>query len=254
MGYLAAYGTDVGNVRETNQDSLCIKIAELGGEEIVFAVICDGMGGLNKGEAASGYVVRCFSDWFDGQLPGFLESHPPEHLVQYWTGMLREQNQRLGEYASRQGIQMGTTATVFLAMGGRYYGVHVGDTRLYCVGTGIACVTKDQTLAAREVERGTIPLQQAEHDKRNNVLLQCVGASQAVEPEILMGSVENDTVFLLCTDGFRHVVTKEEIFHAFHPDSLTSEGEMEQRIRSMIELVKERGETDNISALAIKAV
>lgn len=254
MAFLTAYGTDVGNVRETNQDSLCIKIAELGEEEIAFVVICDGMGGLNKGEAASGYVVRCFSDWFDRQLPEFLESHPPEDLARHWTGMLQEQNRRLGEYASRQGIQMGTTATVILIMDGRYYGVHVGDTRLYGIGTGISCITKDQTLAAREVERGTIPLREAEHDRRNNVLLQCVGASGTVEPEILMGSVEKDTVFLMCTDGFRHEVTKEELFQAFRPDALASEEEMEQRIHSMIELVKERGETDNITALAIKAV
>ncbi len=64
MRYKAAYHTDVGIRKKTNQDSLAIKIADTPYGMAAFAVICDGMGGLAKGEVASKEVICAFSDWF----------------------------------------------------------------------------------------------------------------------------------------------------------------------------------------------
>ena len=58
MNYLIAAQTDIGPVKKTNQDSYCIQTArskQYG--NLLFAVVCDGMGGLKKGEVASATVV-----------------------------------------------------------------------------------------------------------------------------------------------------------------------------------------------------
>ena len=58
MKYRAAYHTDVGIKKKNNQDSLAIKIAETPNGQAAFAIICDGMGGLAKGEFASKEVIN----------------------------------------------------------------------------------------------------------------------------------------------------------------------------------------------------
>ncbi|MRB31280.1 serine/threonine-protein phosphatase, partial [Bacillus thuringiensis] len=45
--------TDIGVVRETNEDNLVFLVGEFQGEEIALIVVCDGMGGLDDGENAS---------------------------------------------------------------------------------------------------------------------------------------------------------------------------------------------------------
>ena len=55
--YITAYGTDIGTKKKVNQDSLCVKIAVVKDKTVCMAVLCDGMGGLSKGELASATVV-----------------------------------------------------------------------------------------------------------------------------------------------------------------------------------------------------
>lgn len=64
--------------------------------------------------------------------------------------------------------------------------VHVGDTRLYHIGNKLEQLTYDQTFIAREIRKGTMTAEQAKTDKRRNMLLQCVGASEILEPEVLV--------------------------------------------------------------------
>ena len=60
------------------------------------------------------------------------------------------------------------------------------------------------------------------------------------------------TLFLLCSDGFRHVVSEEEIFAQLSPDNLWDEQTMKERLIWLTELEKTRMEVDNISAVTVK--
>ena len=57
---------------------------------------------------------------------------------------------------------------------------------------------------------------------------------------------------MLCSDGFRHEVSKAEIQNAFSPIVNTEKNQMKNNIVRLIELNKSRGETDNITALLIR--
>ena len=59
---------------------------------------------------------------------------------------------------------------------------------------------------------------------------------------------------MLCSDGFRHVVTAAEIWQAFAPGYNPDQATMKQQIVRLVELNKARQETDNISAILIKTV
>ena len=69
MDFLIAAHTDVGIRKKTNQDSVLIKVADTDCGKVCFAAVCDGMGGLRKGELASATLIRDFSDWFDSEFP-----------------------------------------------------------------------------------------------------------------------------------------------------------------------------------------
>ena len=137
-------------------------------------------------------------------------------------------------------------------MNDQYLVVHVGDSRLYFLDdTAIHQLTTDHTFIARELKKGTMTLEQAKVDKRRNMLLQCVGASAQVEPEILYGNIKRG-VFLLCSDGFRHEISEAEIFQTLHAGVLPDQKMMKKQLHHLIELVKQRQERDNISAILIK--
>lgn len=97
-------------------------------------------------------------------------------------------------------------------------------------------------------------LEEAQRDPRRNMLLQCVGASKIVEPDYVIGNVSANECYMLCSDGFRHVVTAEEIQHSFAPSQNGDEKIMKDNIFQLIELNKERQETDNISSILIKII
>ena len=69
MEYIAACDTDVGITKKINQDSVCIKTAKTNTGRAALILVCDGMGGLSRGELASAEVVRSFAEWFDRELP-----------------------------------------------------------------------------------------------------------------------------------------------------------------------------------------
>ena len=72
MGFLSVLHSDVGIKKNTNQDSVLIKVASTDYGEVMLAVVCDGMGGLAKGEVASSALITMLSNWFENDLPKFL--------------------------------------------------------------------------------------------------------------------------------------------------------------------------------------
>ncbi|WP_462410827.1 PP2C family protein-serine/threonine phosphatase [Neobacillus sp. Marseille-QA0830] len=255
MEILTATYTDVGIRKATNQDSLCLKIAETSVGKVVLAVICDGMGGLSKGEVASASVIHAFSEWFDKELATQLGKGDMDEIQYRWERMIKEQNQRIAEYGQRIKIQLGTTLTALLLIDTKFMLIgHVGDSRVYRICDRLEVLTEDQTLVAWEVKRGSITQEQAQIDPRRNVLLQCIGASKLVEPQFITGRPVPGEVYMLCSDGFRHMITEDEMFDAFSPQTLINETVMEQKAKQLVELNKQRNETDNITVMLVKIV
>lgn len=257
MNYYIASHSDVGIQKETNQDSCCAYIAETQKGKILFAVMCDGMGGLSKGEVASATLIRVFSEWFKSELPTLLSMQDPIEEIKYsWDRMIKVQNQNIAEYGKIHHLQLGSTITLFLCLeDGKYLIGHVGDSRAYKITEDkLEILTTDQTVVANEIRLGKLTPEQAKTDPRRNVLLQCVGASRIVEPDYINGEVKPNECYMLCSDGFRHVITEAEIHEAFKPSKNNDEATMKANIVELIELNKFRHENDNITSILIKTM
>ena len=252
MHYTATADTDVGIAKANNQDSILIKHASTDIGEVLMAIVCDGMGGLAKGELASATVIRAFSKWFDEDLPFELENLDMQVIGGKWALLLKSLNIQILEYGQQLGANLGTTFSGILFVKDKYVIVHVGDTRIYQIGSSLNQLTTDQTFVAREISRGTMTLEQAKTDKRRNLLLQCVGASKTVDPQVLCGNVEKGA-YMICSDGFRHEITPNEMYESLNPINFMNANAMHNNAKYLIELVKSRQEKDNISVVLIKA-
>ncbi len=252
MRFIATADTDIGNTREANQDSLLIRHAQTPAGEVLLCVVCDGMGGLSKGELASATVVRAFSDWFDRELSGGDGAFDLRTTAAQWTTLLDDANRTLSMYGERHLIHLGTTISGILFAGGRYLLCHVGDSRIYHIDRHACQLTEDQTLVGQEVRAGRLTKEQARRDTRRGVLLQCVGASASVKPQMIVGKAKTG-VYLLCSDGFYHKTTAGEMSASLAPDALRDRRVMHARVRRLIDLAKSRGEKDNLSAILVRA-
>lgn len=272
MLFKAAGATNKGCVKETNQDSYLIQVANTNFGDVALVAVADGMGGLDKGELASATVVRALSEWFKKKLPLSLETMGTsidgfEGFVQgQWNGLIQELNLSIMRYGLAYGAKLGTTVTAMLAVGGRYSIVHVGDSRVYKITNDTICqLTEDQTYIKREMDAGRITPEEALTHPDRNVLLQCIGASQEVVPSIVHGTLSKGANYLLCSDGFRHVLSDSEIQATFLPEKIESSWEqlsnkslrcsypaIESLLSKTIDLVMSRKEHDNITAVLLK--
>lgn len=253
MGVLSALHTDKGILKETNQDSVLLKVAKSSLGEIVMAIVCDGMGGLSKGELASATVVKTFSDWFEQGLVDILKANQLQQVELEWKRMLNELNLRIGEYGNTHGIKIGTTFTGMLIVGDDYMLIgHIGDSRAYEIHSELHQLTEDQTLVQRELNMKRITPEQAKVDTRQNVLLQCLGASKIVEPVFIRLKPARNRTYFLCSDGLRHKLEPSELYAELKPENFTNEHQLQNKCFQLVEQVKQRQEKDNISIIIIK--
>ena len=253
MNFIVSATTDIGLTKSTNQDSLSMRVVNTSQGRMVFALLCDGMGGLAKGEVASASVIRAFDRWLYNDLPVLCKKPIEDATIKaQWTQIVTEQNKTIKAYGARQGVRLGTTVVAMLLTQKRYYILNVGDSRAYEITYGVKQITNDQTFVAREVALGNMTEEQAKVDERRSVLLQCVGASDDVYPDMFFGETNDNAVYMLCSDGFRHEITEDEIYAKLNPNVLLNEYVMENYARDLIDLNKSRQERDNISVALVR--
>jgi protein phosphatase len=199
--------TDVGRTRERNEDAaggeLGVDVAS--GEARGVFVVCDGMGGHAGGREAStlavevlrrrlGWVLR--EPWPEAaELGGRVEE-----ALRAAHAAIAERNDAV-DAGGRD--RAGTTAVVLLLSGARACVAHVGDSRAYLVtGAETVQLTADHNVATRETNRGERPEDaQARPDARQ--LTQALGPirEEQLRPTLVALTVQQDSLFLLCTDG-----------------------------------------------------
>lgn len=238
--------SDIGCVREENQDSLLIcepideAVLEAKGSLVVVA---DGMGGLEGGELASRLVVetmeRCFYS-----APGA----PDEALQQ----AVEEANRIVYERAQSlpAGSQMGSTLTAASFRERSVSIVQVGDSRAYHVRRGrIRQVTKDHSLVQELADRRQVDLPAEAWRMHRNIVTRGMGLMPVVEADLFeVDDLLPGDVFLLSSDGFHELVTSEEIVAVLgrHP------GAIEAATEEFIALARERGGSDNITVALVE--
>ncbi len=248
MRYSAGAYTDIGTAREKNQDSFCVlRAGSTVRGNVLMAVVCDGMGGLARGEVASGTVVTAFSDWFMNDLPVRIQECSLRQVGDIWTEMLYGLNERLKDYGRAGNVRVGTTFSGLFLMGKEYLWVHVGDSRIYLFREGkMNQLTSDHTVANRDRGR------ESTDARRGDMLTQCIGASRGLAPDRGIGRLKQMDRFLLCSDGFYHRCRPVDFWERM-AEKMESGTDMTKICRDLSRLMMERGERDNVTAVLVGA-
>ncbi len=254
MDFMLSSYTDVGLRKKTNQDSLLLETADSAFGKIAFGVVCDGMGGFAKGELASSTLIKGFKEWFDNRFVDLVaEGFSEAGLRRDWNQIINTQNDLIQNYGRKNGIRLGTTLSGILIYKGKYYIVNVGDSRIYHIlPNEIRQITKDHTYIQREIDAGRMTKEEALVSNQRSVLLQCVGASEDIYPDYFSGLVTVNEIFLLCCDGFVHLITEAEFLQYLNPNLLVNENAMTEYSKYLVDLNKYRNELDNITVGLIK--
>ena len=255
MDFITMAVSSVGNVKEVNQDYYFFEQGRTERGNIVFAILCDGMGGLQQGEFASKTVVEAFKAWGKEHLADYAQGEFVDaEIRREWTELVNRCNQFLHAYGRERGISLGTTLTVLLMTEERYYIMNIGDSRAYALEAGIRQLTRDHTVVQREVDLGKLSAYDAEKDSRRNILLQCIGASDQIYPDFFFGAPEPKATYLLCSDGFRHEVSGEELYQVLQRNRRESLEDLESALKILLRWNLERQERDNLTAIAISTI
>ena len=154
-----------------------------------------------------------------------------------------------------QGAPLGTTAVCFLMLGNEFIVMNVGDSRVYMLtDKSMDLLTHDQSVVQDMIDRGLMTPQQAEESPQKSILLQCIGASDNVVPQFVRGVIGEQTSILMCSDGFWRKLGEDEMVSSLKPSACDSEVTMKKNLDELIDKVKGRGETDNISAVLIDCI
>jgi len=114
MKFYVSASTDVGVKKQVNQDCLSVKRFLTRSGDVVFAVLCDGMGGLQHGELASGAIVQAFSEWADEILVELLKAPLEDYIIRrQWENIIAEQNQQLRKYGLSHGVNWDQRSVFF---------------------------------------------------------------------------------------------------------------------------------------------
>lgn len=258
--------THIGRVRAENQDHFLIgslhKTMEIyqttlrdeqlpsrtsGSRGMVF-LVADGVGGGTGGAEASGTALREIAGYITHVMDLYVEIDPEREaplLAQLQRSVERShETVRATSQAEHGGRGMATTLTMVTVIWPRAYLVHVGDSRCYLLRDGVLeQLTKDQTMAQAMIDAGALTTDQAEKSHLKHVLWSAVGGSEAV-PEVRTIDCAWDDVMLLCTDGLTKHVDDTEI-----RDVLLAGAPAEQSARRLVDLVLERGGSDNVTVI-----
>ncbi|MBQ5398388.1 MAG: serine/threonine-protein phosphatase [Ruminococcus sp.] len=253
MNFLTAIHSDIGTRKNVNQDSCLTLEADTCLGRVLLCVVCDGMGGLAKGELASATVIKAFSAWFREELPDILrEDFIKDAVFSSWERLLDRMNTLISSYGNSLGIRLGTTVCAALFVGNTYYIVNVGDSRAYNRSSTLSLLTHDQSFVQREIDEGRMTESEALVSDKRSVLLYCVGVNSYIRPDFYTGSFYEGELFFLCSDGFVHALSREELTAYLNPEQLFDEERLLATAYTLTETIKQRGEKDNISVILVK--
>lgn len=209
-----SYGmkTDIGRVRENNEDKYEIFLtesdSELASRGQVF-VVCDGMGGHEAGQIASELACKTFIEVY--------RTHPATEPEEAARAAIKAANRFVLDVArlipNRRG--MGTTLTSLCILQNKGLCTHVGDSRLYRLrGEELEQLTFDHTWVEQTVRAGTMSREDAEAHPYRHVLTQAVGTEDEIQPEIVTFDLAEGDIFMLCSDGVTNHLTDAAIHNS----------------------------------------
>ena len=239
-----AYRTDIGKVRLSNEDQ-AIALTNASGN--VLLVVCDGMGGQNKGDLASSLAVHTDITSFKSRR-GLMNAY----LGKMWVSKaIREANKSIYEQSQSNPNYrgMGTTITLLLIIKDMAILGHVGDSRCYFLKNhhDLVQMTEDQTYVAYLVRTGQITQEEALTHPKRHVLMNALGIYPSASIDLKVIPYLNEEI-LLCSDGLYNNVPVDDIAAIVKGNDT-----VEMKVNELIAIGNKNGGSDNIAVVLWEA-
>lgn len=251
--------TDIGMVRNTNQDSYIIRKYT---DKTCLCVVCDGMGGANGGEVASKIACETFAQVIDDFILPFIGQKDKGFSVNDVKKAMKKALLKANDAVYKKAKEdvklkgMGTTLVASLVIANIVFCLNVGDSRMYFMkGSKIKQITKDHSYVQHLIDIGRITKEDEAYALNKNIITRAVGTEITVDPDIYKSPVSDGTFILLCSDGLCNFVNDETICDIVSNDFVSrkiDEIGLNIRARKLVDTANNNGGTDNITVTIIK--
>jgi len=239
---IVTYGTDVGLVRNDNQDAVFSRVysAKRG-----LFIVADGMGGHRGGKVASTMAIEIITQYFEANYNNKMKT---DQIKDVMIKAVEEANSKIYDksLSAEELSGMGTTVVMMYLNDKKLYTVSAGDSRAYvCSGTRIYQITTDHSLVANLISQGLISTEEAKAHPQKNVITRAVGSEDSIMVDFFETNLEKNDVVISCSDGLHGLVSDDEIAGVV----AYAETDIADKL---ILLAKEKGGNDNITVVAVK--
>jgi protein phosphatase len=245
------FSTDVGLVREKNQDSLSVEPSErFGGKIQGLFLVADGMGGMAGGEIASRMTAKIVPETLAQELLSQHDELSDTALADALCTALRTANDAVWREArSNPELRgMGTTCVAAAVRNGTLCIAHAGDSRIYRMRGGeLRQLTSDHSLVQEYVRSGEISQSEAGASRYRNVITRGIGIARDVEPDVEVLPLLEGDALLLCSDGLTNMVTDAGIARI-----MASIEDPRDAAEALVAESNRNGGEDNITALVVR--
>jgi len=236
--------TDIGLVRNSNQDAFAILDIS---QTAVFAVVCDGMGGVNGGEVASSMAINIITDKVSEVYRDNMTSRSVKNML---NSAITNANITVYDIAHTNKTLdgMGTTIVAAMIMNKTAHIAHIGDSRVYLISdkNKIQQITKDHSIVQQLIETGQLQEGEAKNHPRRNIITKALGVCNDVEMEYNEFPLNENDILLLCTDGITGFIEEKEIL------SIIQTNEFRDCPQKLIKKANEHGGSDNSTVVLIE--
>ena len=234
---------DIGKIRLNNEDR-AIALTNTRGN--ILLIVCDGMGGQNKGDLAASLAIDTISEAFRDK-----ESFRSAFFAKRWVAnIVRVANTEVYRQASKNEKYhgMGTTLTLVLIINDYMIVAHVGDSRAYSFRNRILTqITEDQTYVQYLYRIGEIKKEDIPTHPKRHVLMNALGIYPSLDLDVKTMPYLNDTV-LLCSDGLYNNVSEKDILTIIKGSDTP-----DQKVNELVSLANSNGGSDNIAVVLWEA-
>jgi type VI secretion system protein ImpM len=227
LNYRSAAGSDVGRVRQVNEDSF-LERSEFG-----LWVVADGLGGHSGGEHASRMVCDAFAD--------FSPSNSFDDTIAAARTRMQEVNDDLllGSARSLLADRSLSTVAALLVRGAQLAVLWAGDSRVYRWRSGrLEQLTRDHSAAEEGGRKG-------QHD--SHAVTRAVGAHSVLSLDLCRDRVLAGDRFLLCSDGLTRALPDAEI------RALMDGPDIRAAVDGLLQATLAAGAPDNVTAVVVEA-
>ena len=240
-----AASTDVGNVRQFNEDSIAFD------PERGVVVLADGMGGHRAGEVAGRLATEIILSALQTEGAEFRSTANPHSPLRAVNKSINRANTAVFTAArthpNYQG--MGTTLALALFYDNRVTLAHVGDSRIYRLrDSRLQLLTRDDSLLRDQIELGLIAAADAAESHNRSLVTRALGIEASVSAHVRDDDALPGDVFLLCSDGLNDLVDDadiELILNSLKTNLPLAAGHL-------VQSAKDNGGYDNVSVILAK--